>query len=152
MKGIQNSGDEGRQADKEHEGKHVARERHGQGEAFRGWIKTAGDETRQLGREDNAQKRDGGQNDEEGREHRIEEALRLFFGLFLGILREDGNEGRRQRAFAEQAPEKIGDAECRIESVGGGAGAEKSRDHRVPAISEDPGEHGGARKNARRAG
>ena len=34
MKGIQDPGDEGGQADKEHEGKHVARKRHCQREAF----------------------------------------------------------------------------------------------------------------------
>ena len=79
-------------------------------------------------RGDDAQRAGCEQHPEQHRRHRVDQPMRHLVAFARPRFGEDRHEGLRERAFAEQPAQHVGNAKGRLKGIGPGAGAEHRRD------------------------
>src|ERR1700686_3778061 len=97
------------------------------------------------GRKDHTQNSNHRENQRQGPKQVIRELPDLFGRFLAHIGRKYRYKGRAHRAFADQAPEKIGDAVGQDEGVGYMRGAQEQRVALVPNIPENAASNGDKR-------
>ena len=91
------------------------------------WWKPDASRFTQAGREDDAEQTEQADDDDQGRGHQIRQQRGFLAAFLRQRLREDGDEGGRERAFGEQVAREIGNAEAQQKRVVDEAGAEQAR-------------------------
>jgi hypothetical protein len=125
-----------READPQH--------RHRERELVRVPGEARGDQVDQDGRGDHADHGDDEEREREDAHDSRGEEPRRVLALFLAPLAQHRDEGLRERALGEEAPQQVGDAERDEERVRRGAGAEVDRDQGVAQEPGDPRQQGHA--------
>ena len=106
---------------------HDARQLHCELE-FSGYLVEAGREQIHPGRrEDDSEKTEQADDNDEGRGHQIRQQRGFLAAFMRQRLREDGDEGGRERAFGEKVARQIGNAEAEQKCVVDEAGAKQAR-------------------------
>jgi len=138
---IQNPHAQGDQRDKKDVGEHQAVQKNRELVLLGIGHEARGNQSDNHGRERYAQRGDRGQDDGKDRKGVVGQFQRFRLGFFLQVLGKHRNKGNRQRAFAQQAPEHIGNAKRHPEGVRRPARSEKGGDDHVPDDAENTADH-----------
>ncbi len=154
IEGVERPGEEARETDEDEVGEEDLREGEREVRVLEGIAREpGGDPPAGLARErmtrlDPREPADGLEDEDEHGEPEAEairggrgEDVRLLGPALLARLDEDGDEGRRERALAEQSPEEVRERPRDEEGVGDRVEPELPRHDHVAGEPEEPGEH-----------
>ena len=134
-----------RDADQEHVGKH-----HPQQPQHQLGLHIKLMHRQDEGKADHNQRHHHARGDDQPGNHRVGRAPHLNFAVGFFLFLEDGNEGRRQCAFAEQAAEQVGNRERELERPGHPAVPHEPRiDHLAHHAEQAAGQGGSGHRAGR---